>query len=89
MAVVDAQNKNPKQNMVITMDSNRINDWKKKLVVKQSGKKPTCKTILRGAGALVYLHLSSFATKGRNICAAGVRPDAPLFHHEVKAGTVL
>lgn len=50
----------------------------KKKVVKRSGKKPKCKTSLRGAGALVYLQLSFSPTKGRNSCAAGVRPDAPL-----------
>lgn len=53
------------------------------MIVKGSGKKPICKTNLRGAGALVYLHLSFSATKGRNSCAAGVRSDASLFHHEV------
>lgn len=33
-----------------------------------------------------YLHLSFSATKGRNSCAAGVRPDAPLFHHDFLIG---
>lgn len=54
-----------------------------KKYVKWSGKNPNCKTNFRGAGALVYLCLSFPATKRRNSCAAGVRPDAPLFHHEV------
>lgn len=39
-------------------------------------------TNFHGASALVYLHLSFSATKRCNSCAAGVRPDAPLFYHD-------
>lgn len=81
LAIVDAQKKYPKQNTVITMV--QINLTVKKQIVKRSGKKSKCKTNLRGAGALVYLPPSFSATKGRNSCAAGVRPDAPLFQHQV------